>query len=163
MAQHKPRRRRGLPTADTMTLALHSAAKPQQADMQEIYTGLQNCQKSFQKGDATKMQWAVLGGSLAWAYAIERKGVVRGLAAVITAFAEAMNDIHDRAIVDGSWVPPTLYGHELAAMDDFVYWHCWQLKQLSRAELLQAAASAGGQIRQQGMQITFKTKFEGAK
>ncbi|MBP7572587.1 MAG: hypothetical protein KA777_01285 [Rhodoferax sp.] len=148
--RHKRRYRPRPVTADTMALALHFAAKPSQADRQEVLGVLQQAHKALREGVATQMHWSILSGALETAQAIERKGVVRGLGGHLEAAQIALHTIWRRSAVNGAWRSPTLHYQELDAIGTFVELHTFQIHQLGRAELLAAMDAAARRIKAGG-------------
>ena len=154
MSGRKPRRIRWQPTANTLGIALHFAAKPEKADTDQVLKALQVAFRALREGVATELQWSVLAGSLDVSHAIETQGVVRGLADHLANAEEALQMIYNRARKYGDWRPTALHFHELDAVHTFVDLHCYQVRQLGRAEFLSAIETAQGQVRANGGQAT---------
>jgi hypothetical protein len=150
MTTRPKRKPRWLPTPDTLALALHHAAKPSQADRQEVLQVLGEAFKALRQGVATQLQWSILSGALETAHAIERKGIVRGLAGHLEAAHIVLHTIYRRSAVNGTWVAPTLHYQELDALSTFVDLHTYQVNQLGRAELLAAIDAAANRIKTGG-------------
>ena len=150
----KPRRIRWMPTADTMGIALHFAAKPAKADTDQVVQALQAAFRALRQGVATELQWSVLAGSLDVSKAIEAQGVVRGLGIHLASAEEALQVIYNRARTQDGWRPTSLHFYELDAVHTFVDLHAYQVRQLSRAEFLSAIETAAGQVRANGGQVT---------
>jgi len=150
----KPRRPRWHPTADTLTLALHNAAKPAKSDIDQLLAVLHDAHKALREGVATAQQWSVLAGCLDVALAIERQGVVRGLQEHLASAQAALQAIHARAETGAAWRPTALYFHELDAVRTFVHLHAMQIKHLGRAEYLRAITSAQGAVRSRRETVT---------
>jgi hypothetical protein len=131
-------------TAQTMTLALHHAAKPAAADRKEVLSMLGSAIKALREGVATEHQWSIAAGSVTVALAIERRGIVRGLSGYINTAEQALQGIYDRAqrTGGGRWMRPTLYFFEIEALNDLVWLHTLQLSKLGRAEFLSAIDAA---------------------
>lgn len=160
MSGHKPRRIRFAPTANTMAIALHHAAKPSRADVGELLDAVQAAFKALREGVATERQWSILAGTLDVALAVERQGVVRGLHSHLTAAEQALQTVYNRAMRSTSWQPTALHFHELDAIHTFVDLHAYQVKQLSRAEYLAAIRSAQARNRHLGNTVTTVTDLE---
>jgi hypothetical protein len=143
-------------SADTMTLARHFAAKPSKQDRQEVLGVLRDAVKALREGVATELQWSVAAGSVTVAQAIERQGIVRGLHEHITTAEQALQAIYDRAlrIGGGRYIRATLYFNEIAALNEFVELHTFQLNQLGRAEMLAAIDEAQKHTLAQGHTAT---------
>jgi len=131
-------------TAQTMTLAMHYAAKPPPAERREVLGLLSGAIQALREGVATEHQWSIAAGSVTVALAIERKGIVRGLLGHLKATEQALQDIYDRALRTGGgrWVRVTLYYQELDALQTYMDLHAFQVKQLGRAEFLAAVEAA---------------------
>lgn len=154
MSGKKPRRARWLPTADTMAIALHKAAKPPRADVDEVMAATRAAFKALREGVATEYQWSILAGSLDVALAIERQGVVRGLQEHFKSAEAALQTIYDRARRPQGWFPTALHFQELDAVREFINLHDYQVRQLSRAEFIAAIDLAQAQIRSNGNTVT---------
>lgn len=143
-------------TADTMALALHFAAKPAEADRNDILGTLAKAIKALREGVASEHQWAIAAGAVTVALAIERKGIVRGLMGYITTVGNALEDIHARALRNGNgrWVRVTLYFNEIEALNDLLWLHKLQLSKLGRAEFLAAIDKAQKHTISQGHSAT---------
>jgi len=154
MSSRKPRRIRWQPTADTLGIALHFAAKPAKADTDQVLQALQAAFKALREGVATEMQWSILAGSLDVSKAIEAQGIVRGLNDHLATAEEALQVIYNRARLADGWRPTALHFQELDAVRTFVELHCYQVRQLGRAEFLSAIETATGKVRANGGQAT---------
>lgn len=146
MSARKPRKPRWLPTADTMAIALHRAAKPPTADMDTVVHILQTSFAALRTATITELQFSILKGAIATAQMIERQGVVRGLTDTVALADTALDAIWDRITQHGTWGSTGLHHHELTAVAEFVTLHTFQCRQLSRAEYLRAINSARGVI-----------------
>lgn len=87
------------------------------------------------------------------ALCIEEQGVVRGLHELLHQVDVYLAQIEARANASGSWCSPTLYGHELVALQELLRLHTFQLEQLSAAEFHKAVTLAIARYRQRGAQI----------
>lgn len=76
---------------------------------------------------------------------VEREGVVSGLKGQITAASDAVRAIRSR-IGAGTTGRSPLYGVEITVIDEFIYWHDYQLKQLSVGEYARVLKRAAGQL-----------------
>lgn len=146
---------------DTMAIALGRAAKPAQADRNEVLGVLRQAHIALREGVATELQWSIVAGGVDVAKAIERQGIVRGLSEHLAAAEAALQAIYDRAMhVSGRWFPTPLNYTELDALRDFVDLHSFQINQLGRAEFLAAIDTATGQIRANGGTPTLVRNIE---
>jgi hypothetical protein len=141
-----PRKPRWLPTADTMAIAMHRAAKPPADDMNIVVHILQAAFAALRTGTITELQFSILKGAITTAQMIERQRVVRGLTNVITAADTALDAIWTRITQHGTWGSTGLHHQEVTAVAEFVTLHTFQCRQLSRAEYLRAVNSARGVI-----------------
>lgn len=117
--------------------------------------------KALRQGAATEQQWSVLAGCLDVALAIERQGIVRGLQLELQSAETALQAVYNRATSGPHWRAPTLHYQELAAVQEFVVLHAYQLHQLARAEYLKAVASALGAVQRTGGQAVLARDFVG--
>lgn len=152
----KPRRRyRPRQVAlDTLGLALHHAAKPAQADRDEVLAVLRRSHKAMREGVATEFDWSVVAGAAGVAQAIERQGIVRGLGEHLARAERALQAVYDRAMATQVWKPTALYHHELEAIQMLVDLHAFQVNQLGRAELLKAIGAAQAEAKASGETVT---------
>ena len=150
MSARKPFRSRWARTANTMALALHQAAKPAAADIDDILRVMLDASRALREGIATERQWSILSGSVAVAHTIERQGVVRGLREHLKSAEVALQTIYNRATLNGAWRPTALHYYELDAIDAFTDLHAFQARTLSRAEFLRALNTTTSQIRSGG-------------
>lgn len=154
MSTRPKRKPRWLPTPDTLALALHHAAKPPAADIQDLLHTLQDAHRAMREGVATNRHWAILAGALSAAQAIERRGIVRGLSGHLDAATTALDAIYLRAMKTGIWRATALRYDELDAIATLAELHTFQIHQLGRAELLAAINSAANKIRANGDTVT---------
>lgn len=148
----KPRRPRWGLTGDTMALAIHGAAKPDRADVDQVIATIQLAHTALREGVATELQWSVLAGALDTARMIEKQGVVRGIHEHIASAHHALQSVYTRAkeIDAYAWRATALHWHELDAISTFVDLHAYQIRQLSRKEFLIAITAAVGYVRGHG-------------
>lgn len=152
--RHKKRYRPRPVAINTLELASSRAAKPAAVDIADILIGMTRACQAMRTGQASQLHWSILAGAIEFAQAIERKGIVKGLETYLSKTADMLNGIHDRAVTAHGWLPPTLYAWELEALQTFADLHTYQIKQLSRAELMAAVRSAQGRVRQSGGSVT---------
>ena len=159
MSRSKPPRRKYRPrdiVNDPLAVALHRAAKPSRADRADVLAPLQRAIKALRQGQATEQHWILAAGAVAVAQAIERQGVVRGLAGHLQTAELTLQAIHDRAlrIGHGRWLRVTLYFDELDALTTFEDLHTYQLNQLGRAEIIAALDAAARAVKADGHTVT---------
>jgi hypothetical protein len=149
----KPREPRWIPTAETMKLASHRAAKVHQADIAEVMTPLQQAFKALREGVATEWQWSVAASAVNVAKAVEKQGVVKGLYEHLRAADLALQSIYQRAMLRSGWRATSLNWIELDAISTAVDLHKFQLDQLSNGEIMQALQFAEAEIRSSGGRV----------
>jgi hypothetical protein len=143
-----PRQPRAL--VDPITHAIAGAAKPQPADIKQIFAVLEHAATAMREGRGTAQDWGIIAGSLTLAISIELGGIVRGFSEEWADYQIVSQDIHDRAMLTGQWQRTTLWAAELASMRNFIRHHTFQLKQLSRSELETALNRAQAKIKSEG-------------
>ena len=146
----KPRKPRWLLTPDTLQLAAGRAAKLPASELSEILSPLALAFTKLREGVATEMDWATVCSAVNVSKAIERQGVVRGLAEHFTAAETALQEVQRRAMATGAWSPTALYYQELDNLREAVDLHAFQLRQLSRNEALRALRLAEAEVRSSG-------------
>ena len=147
-------------TAHTLATALHFAAKPSAADCAEVLAILHTALTALREGVATEHQWSIAAGAVSVAMAIERRGIVRGLAEHWQAADEALQAIYERAVRAGGGVRyqrTALHYTELDALRAFAELHEWQIKQLGRGEFLESLADAQRAGINAGFKVTMVT------
>lgn len=113
-------------------------------ELATMATPLRAAAERMRRGLASDNDWALLGGSLQLAMAIERQGVVRGLAGHLDEIDRALVAIEARATQAGVWQAPTLYFHELDAVQLLLDLHLYQLQQLTYGEFRRAFSTTKG-------------------
>ena len=110
---------------------------------------------AMRQGRATHLEWAVVAGAIEMSLGVERMGIVRGLLDEMTSAEAALNAISIRAhkTPAQTWAAPTLYGHEIEAIQTGLNFHKFQLLKLSWSEYQDALKraivevnSAGGKV-----------------
>lgn len=159
---HKPRKayRPRQIAINTLELALHRAAKPAAADRDEVLGILRQAIKALREGVATELQWSIAAGAVDVAKAIERQGIVRGLAEHLATAEAALQRVYDRAMATGTWRSTALWYHELDAVQTFLDLHTFQVNQLGRAEFLAAIDQATHRVQTRGQQATVVRDIE---
>lgn len=136
--------------AHPLALALFGVAKPQKQDIKQICDVLEAAFAAMRQGVATIGHWAVLGGAVDVAKAVEKQGVVRGLLGHIKATEQVLDSIYSRAENNGQWNPPELDFFEIDEIDNFIWLYKVQLERLSNAEYLRACVKAKNKINGSG-------------
>lgn len=90
--------------------------------------------------ETTEFERAVLVATF-----IEREGVITGLGQKIESANLAVAAIKNRLRGNPSQ-RTLLYGEEITSFDDFVYWHGYQLKEISCGEYVRVVRRASGQM-----------------
>ena len=160
MSAQKPRRVRWHPTASTLVIAANNVSKPAPADINDVMRTMRTAAAAFCEGHGGNDHWAVLAGHVDMAPAIERQGVVRGLAEFWQQADEVVRALYSRADIRGEWVSPTLYADEINALNKFLDMHHYQIQQLSRSEYSAAIKSAHGRIRGQGFRVSAESSLD---
>ena len=123
-------------------------------DAQEIAAvidPLRRAVDALRTGAASFDDWLRLASVVNIANAIERQGVVRGMASELAKCEAAVQAIGDRTgDTHATWKSPTLYAAEIVATSDLVHWHKFQLEQLSYKEYAQARDYAVAKVRSSG-------------
>ena len=139
---------------DTLSVALHRAAKPSREDRAAVLAPLQDAVQALSAGVATELQWSVAAGAVSVGMAIERQGIVRGLQEHLASAETALQAIYDRCRLPQMWLRPTLTIQEVDTVRLLLELHTFQLNQLGRAELLAALDAATKETIAQGHQAT---------
>lgn len=90
--------------------------------------------------DAVEFERAILVATF-----IEREGVIKGLGQKIKPAAQAIDDIKCR-LQEAPGQRTPLYGEEITSLDDLVYWHGVQLKEISYGEYARVLQRSAGQM-----------------
>lgn len=157
MSRKKPRRVRWPKSPDTLKIALELAAKPAHVDILQIEQAMISAFSAMRKGGGTDLNWSVVAGALEVAQKIEEQGVVKGLATHFAIAEEALKAIHQRDCKANGWHPSELEFWEMDAIQTFIELHQFQLRYLSRGELLSAMHSAAEKIFSSGGKAIFAT------
>jgi len=148
----KPRKPRVINT-NVFGTALCRAARLTDAERATVMDPLRLCLKALREGVATELQHDTMHSCLVIAQAIERTGIVRGLANHFTAAIDACDAIALRCRRGPTWQRTALHFYELDALTTAVDLHEYQLQQLSAGELhavvnrvKATTLSAGGRV-----------------
>lgn len=150
MGKKKSRRIRYPAMVNAMEVVKSRVAALNRSDVGEIFLTLKEALKNLKMGHGTEGNWSVLAGMLEVATAIERMRIVRGLSGHFEAADRALKAIYSRSMCDGNWKIPTLYWHEMEAIQLFIELHEFQAKQLGSKEFDEAVELASNEIRRQG-------------
>jgi hypothetical protein len=150
MTRHKKRYRPRPIALDTMALAKHFASKPCATDRADVLGPLTLAHTALRQGVATERHWSILAGALEAGKAIEKSGIVRGLAEHFACAETALVTIYHRATSGGTWAAPALHYQELDAVAVLVDLYSYQVGQLGRGELLACLTAAANHVRAHG-------------
>lgn len=148
----KPRKPRVI-NANVFNTAICRASRLTDAERATVMDPMRMCLKALREGVATELQHDTMHSCLLIAQAIERTGIVRGLADHFTSAIDACDTIALRCRCGPTWQRTPLYFYELDALATAVDLHEYQLQQLSAGELhavvtkvKAATLSAGGRV-----------------
>jgi hypothetical protein len=119
-----------------------------------VLSVLANALSNLRDGSATLLDWEIAAGGAATALAIERQGVVRGLADYLASIEAALRAIYNRCSRPSLWLRPTLTEPETQATHLLLELHTFQLDHLSRSELIAALNQAQKQTLADGHTCT---------
>lgn len=136
-----PRRQRPIAT-NPIALAMNRATRLTVAERERIMVPLRAAVAALRQGVATEYEWMMAVTAVNIGDAIERQGIVRGLAGHLRDIDRALKGICDRAMETGEWHAPALHLEELDLMDLIVDLHGHQLRSLSFGEFSQARDKA---------------------
>lgn len=154
MSHGKPKRKPRWPAAvNTMDLARRRVALITPADLADVMQPLQAAFTALRQGMATEQQWATLASAVNCAKAIDKQGVVKGLASHLLAAELALQSIYNRAMAAGQWQPTALYFQELDSIREAIRLHKFQLQQLSTGEVIKALDYADAEVRSSGGRV----------
>lgn len=157
----RPRKQRHV-SLDPMRLARNSATRLTPAEIAITIEPIRHAARLTREGVATERDWALLASAVNIAKAIERQGVVRGLAGHLEKAEEALNAICRRALASGEWRPTALYWQELEHINDLVDLHEFQLGQLSYGEAHRATRRAVRDVQQAGGRVVMVDQVQEA-
>lgn len=142
----KPRKPRPV-SPDPLLLARNAATRLTPAEIATAIDPLRQAARALREGVATEWDWSVVASAINVAKAIERGGVVRGLAEHLHSAESALQAIERRAMASGAWQPTALYYWELDQINTAVDLHEFQMRQLAYGEFRRAVARAVAEIR----------------
>ena len=126
-------------THNPFLVARNQATRLTPIELDQVMVPLRAVAKRMREGLASHDDHATLDGSMRMAKSIEQQGIVRGLAGHLADIERALVAIGQRACAStGSWKAPTLYFHEIEALQLFLDLHLFQIQQLSFAEFRRA-------------------------
>lgn len=140
-----------LKTPTTLLAAVEGSSALDAQEIAAVIDPLRRAVDALRTGAASFDDWLRLASVVNIANAIERQGVVRGMASELAKCEAAVQAIGDRTgDTHDTWKSPTLYAAEIVATSDLVHWHKFQLQQLSYKEYAQARDYAVAKVRSSG-------------
>lgn len=140
----RSRLRAGVP-ALPLRIASAKVKKIDRATLAGMMGGLVACLACLRSGTGSLDHVREFGYATLAAEMIERQGVVRGLSIQIADADRAVMAMRLRADAASGKVGP-LFGQEIAALDEFIRIHRFQLDQLSQGEYERALKSVAGRL-----------------
>lgn len=141
--------RRRLP----MQVAKYKAGRLTPLELAKMRASLQPDFDALCAGRATRKQFAGVSTAVELALAIERKGVVKGLRDILTQAEQLLLDIKQRCDKPLGWIPPTLTPLQIEVVQELLWLHMEQLKQLSYGEYQEAWKNMMGHVTSQGGEV----------
>ena len=143
-----------LMTPATLLAAVEGSSALDAQEIARVIDPLRRAVDRLRTGMATFEDWLHLASAVNIAQAIERQGVVRGMAAELAVCHDAAQAIGDRTgDTEATWIPPVLWAPEIVAMTNLVHWHKFQLEQLSYKEYARARDYAVAKVRSSGGRV----------
>ncbi len=136
--------------SDGITTARMNTTRLSPAELEHILVPLQGAVASARTASATYEQFVQLTTAVHKARAIDDSGVVRGLRTMVDGAEEALNAIGSRAQASGTWSAPTLYGHEMVALDDLAWAYRLMLLEVTYSEFHRAEQLAIARVKSAG-------------
>lgn len=161
MSHGRPPRRPRWISYHPVELARNNATRLTPAEIQKAIDPLRAAAKALREGVATEWQWAVVASAMNVAQAIERQGVVRGLAEHLHSAELALQAIERRSMATGMWLPTALYYQELDHIAAAVDLHEFQMQQLSYGEFRRVVVRAEADIRSAGGRVVDVGQLQG--
>lgn len=138
-------------TPTTVLAAVEGSSALDAQEIAAVIDPLRRAVDALRTGAASFDDWLRLASVVNIANAIERQGVVRGMASELVKCEAAVQAIGDRTgDTHDTWKSPTLYAAEIVATSDLVHWHKFQLQQLSYKEYDTARNYAVAKVRSSG-------------
>lgn len=146
-----PRRPRRL--TNPIILARNAATRLTPAEISTTIGPIRQAARHMREGVGSEVEWSLLASAVNIAKAIDRQGIVRGLAEHLQAAEEALNGISRRALAAGEWQATALYWQEIEHVNALVDLHEFQLQQLSYGEARRAIQAATAAVRSAGGRV----------
>ncbi|MDR6521811.1 hypothetical protein J2789_004501 [Variovorax paradoxus] len=145
MTHGRPPRRPRRMAVNLVNIAAARATLLTQAERNQVLDPLRGAVAALRRGVATEIEWQLACTAVNIGDAIEKQGVVRGLAEHLHSIDLALFEIGKRARAGGEWRSPALYYEERDLMDLLVDLHSHQVKSLSYGEFIRARDKAVAQ------------------
>lgn len=145
MTHGRPPRRMQPMAINLVAMATARATRLTAAERDQVMNPLRGAVAALRRGVATEFEWQLAVSAVNIGDAIEKQGVVRGLAEHLRSIDLALLEIGKRARSSGDWRPPALYYEERDLMDLLVDLHNHQVKNLSYGEFIRARDKAVAQ------------------
>ena len=154
MTHGRPPRRPRPMAINLVNVAATRATRLTQVELDQVINPLREAVAALRRGVATEFEWQIAVTAVNIGDAIEKQGVVRGLAEHLRSIDLALLEIGKRARSSGDWRSPALYYEERDLMDLLLDLHSHQVKSLSYGEFIRArdraiaqtASTPGGRI-----------------
>jgi hypothetical protein len=161
MSHGRPPRRQRRISLNPIALARNNAARLTVAEIALAINPLRAAAKALREGVATEWEWAIVASAMNVAQAIERQGIVKGLAEHLRSAEVALQAIERRAMAPGAWKATALYYQELDHIATAVDLHEYQLQQLSYGEFRRVVVCAEAEIRSAGGRVVDVGQMQG--
>ena len=161
MSHGRKTRRPGRISMNPIALARNNATLLTPAEISLAITPLRAAARALREGVATEWEWSIVASAINVAKAIEKQGVVRGLAEHLRSAELAVEAIQLRAMDGGTWHATALYYQELDHITTAVDLHEFQMQRLSYGEFRRALTSAEAEIRNSGGRVVDVREQEG--
>lgn len=142
MTHGRPPRRTRRMAVNLVDIAAARATRLTQTERDQVLGALRGAVAALRRGVATELEWQLAVTAVNIGDAIEKQGVVRGLAEHLHSIDLALLEIGKRARATGEWRAPALYYEERDLMDLLVDLHNHQVKSLSYGEFIRARDKA---------------------
>lgn len=161
MSRGRKPRRPGRISRDPIALARNNATRLTAAEIAQAITPLRAAARALREGVATEWDWAIVASAINVAQAIDKQGIVRGLAEHLHSAEVALQGIYARAMTSGTWCATALYYQELDHITTAVDLHEFQAGKLSSGEWRSALKRAEAEIRSTGGRVVDVGQMQG--
>lgn len=133
-------------------VAAWCVAKLSKEDLRDIVYPMTAALQALREGLCSHNDWALLAGAMNVAQAIEKGGVVRGLAKYLTSAERALEAFEKACMSTAAWSEGVMPNADFEHVHAAVKFHQYQLLQLSNAELQRALDYAEAEVLSSGGQ-----------